>query len=192
LNNLEQKGQAVFIDLLIGIILFFLVMAAAFIILDNQTTAVIEQQQTLSMQTNSETVLAQLVSGTGQTIDANSSWELYPIDQVKFIGLALTDRVILPEKINKFKEFSLIDYNKTKEKIMTEKDFFFRLVVPGTGDNGTTMKGCPDETSDCAIGKNQAELETEGKKIDSIIVQRRIVAFKGDSAIVEMTFFKEK
>lgn len=191
--RLDKKAQAVLIDLLIGITLFLLVIAAGLTILDNQINAVREQQELLAQQKAAETALNQLVTSTGLTASGETSWEdSTSIDEVKFVGLALTDRIIFSEKINKFKEYAINEYEKTKSKLLIGQDFYFRLMVPGTGDNGTTMTGCPDTMGNCEAGKTEADLVSEGKKIDTVMKARRIVAFKGGSAIAEITIFKTR
>ena len=144
-HKLDKKAQAVLIDLMIGMTLFLLVIAAGLTILDNQINAVSEQQELLALQKTADTALNQLATSTGLATSMETNWEnTASIDDIKFIGLALTDRIILPAKINKFKEHAASEYEKTKGKLLIGNDFYFRLIVPGTGDNGTTMTGCPD------------------------------------------------
>ncbi len=185
LKLLNENGQSVLIDLLIGITLFLLVIATGITILDNQLNAVREQQELLQQQKAAETTLNQLVSSTGMAINGSPNWEeATSIDDVKFVGLALADRIILPEKINKFKEYSNSDYDKTKGKLLMGYDFYFRLADPETG---APIKGCPDAGSNCEAGKTETYLtQTEGKKIDTAIVSKRIAAFYNNNKWVEV------
>jgi hypothetical protein len=203
LFSLNKKAQAVVMDLLIGISLALIIIAAGIIILDNQINAVSEQQELLAQQKTAEKALNQLVTSAGIATNGDTNWEdTTNIADVKFIGLALSDRIILPAKINKFIEYSNSNYEETKGKLLIGQDFYFRLIDPGIvagtscDPNCATLKLCgPDSESNCAAGKTKDTLEGEGKKIDTILKSRRVVAFKGVDtieAIAEITIFKTR
>ncbi len=198
LKLLNEKGQSVLIDLLIGITIFMLVLAAGLTILNNQINAVTEQEELLQQQKAADTTLSQLVSSTGMTTTGGINWETLidstcsNIDSanIKFFGLALTDRMILPAKINSFKTCAANKYDETKAKLLISYDFYFRLADPETG---APMKGCPDDTSS---GKCEAGITGEGKKIDTVTASKRVVAFYNGvewvSAIAEINIFKTR
>lgn len=190
---LNKKAQSVMIDLVIGLALFLVILAVGITVLDNRVNALREQQELLQQQKSADNALSQLISTTGISKSGETNWEgAAGIDDVKFIGLALTDRIILPVKINKFIEYANssnhANYEETKAKLLIGYDFYFRLVDPETN---STLKGCPDSGSSCEAGKQESYLiGTEGKKIGTIIKSRRIAAFNGVSTIAEITVFR--
>lgn len=125
LNKLNEKGQAVATDLLLGTTVFFAVFAILSGIWINNAGIAVSERSFQELEAKAVQTAEFLVKVQG--IPYN--WQSQAIEEVNAIGLARKERVLDEKKVEKLQEWSVGgNYSKLKEIMNVEGfEFYFKV-----------------------------------------------------------------
>ena len=181
---MNEKGQAVAVDMLIAVSLFLILIAVLVTISSNQNFSEMENLIQEDMQLEGQRALNFMVRSQGETTTGETDWESEAtLDNIKFFGLAKRDRSITGEKTAKFIGYAKNSYNNTKEKMLLDYEYYARFL----DREGNVI----EEPKDTKMEGGKTAVNPYG-----IILLKRIVNFEGSEyngeAIFELRLFRER